>query len=179
MVKMDNRESVNIAKIFLSYRGYVKGVALQYAPHPQWVDDIVQQVFAILIQKADQWTIEDDPKALLRVLARNTANQLWREKIKESPETIQKIGEFLKSITQNEPEPEYEGDLKRLRACLELLPIKNRQLLDMHYGEGVSMKTIAQRFDKKSTTISHAICRLRSKLRECVENRRKKEGFHG
>lgn len=175
---LDNQQSEKIARLFLTYRAYVKGIAVKYSPDAELVDDIVQQVFTIMIQKADQWTISDDPKPLLGVLTRNTANLLWRDKMKRSPETIRKIGEHLKNTLLEISEDRYEEELHALRTCLDLLPGQSRNLIDQHYFKGVSLKTISEQIGKKQATLGRALCRLRDKLRQCVERKRKEEQLH-
>ena len=70
------------------------------------------------------------------------------------------------------------GDEMRdaLRACLETLPARSREVLDLRYGEGLNRAAISARVDLQPEGVKSLLARLRAALTECIERRIKNDG---
>ena len=55
-----------------------------------------------------------------------------------------------------------------LKSCLEKLPEKSRDLIDLYYYNDISTPEIADQIDMKADTVCRALSRVREKLRECI-----------
>lgn len=166
------RHEDRIIQIFLDQHHFVRGVALRLVPYPHLADDVVQQVFTELLVGKNQWNLEQDIRPLLVTLTKNIAYAAWRQKSKTLPEKLEKIADHVRKIAEENVRPElFEEEQTALYQCLDQLPGKSRDLIQVHYFDGIKIKDLAERLDLKSNTLCRAFCRLRDKLRECIEKK--------
>lgn len=164
-----NREETHAAQVFMSHHGFVMGLALKHAPWPGLAEDVLQQVFLEFIAKADRWDLDTDPKPLLATMTRHVAQRYWRERTREMPEMMRKLADHLRMLAEERTAPaRYEEETDALRRCLEKLPAKSRSLIDMYYYADLSTAEIACQTGTRTDTVCRAICRLREKLRICI-----------
>lgn len=172
-----NAEEAQAAQVFLVHHDFVKGMALRYAPWPGLVDDISQQVFLEFMKKEDRWDLSKDIRPLLATMTRHVAMRLWRERTRQEPERVQKLAEHIRQLAEERDRPpRYEEEVTVLRACLEKLPEKSRELVDLYYYNEIGTPEIAEQLSMKSDTVCRALSRVREKLRECVQKGLKEGG---
>lgn len=165
---MNTRET-HAAQAFLAEHDFVKGVALKYAPWPGLVDDITQQVFLEFMAKEDRWDLEKNIRPLLATMTRHVAMRLWRERTKHQPDVVQKLAEHVRQLAEErDSPPRYQDEVRILKSCLEKLPEKSRDLIDLYYYNDISTPEIADQIDMKADTVCRALSRVREKLRECI-----------
>jgi RNA polymerase sigma factor (sigma-70 family) len=158
------------AQIFLSHHDFVKGVALKYAPWPGLMEDITQQVFLEFISKEERWDLERDLRPLLATMTRHVAMRQWRERTREKPEVVQKLAEHIRQLAEEQDAaPRYETEISVLRECLQKLPEKSRELVQLYYYHDVGTPEIAGQMEMKADTVCRALSRVRDKLRECIQ----------
>ncbi len=168
---MTSRET-RAAQTFLSYHDFVKAMALKYAPWPGLTEDISQQVFLEFIAKEERWDLERDLRPLLATMTRFIAMRLWRERTREKPEMVQKLAEHIRQLSEgHEAEPRYEQELGVLNECLNKLPERSRELVQLYYYHEISTPEIAEQLSMKSDTVCRALSRVREKLRVCIQRR--------
>lgn len=180
--KVDSQETAKV--LFLAYRNLVSRVAVRYAPSPSLTEDIVQQVFLEFVAKADSWDLSTDVRSLLTVMTRNVARRHWRDEMRRQPEKIQALSKHIKRIiSQREPDEEHEENIeeniRQMRICMESMPEKTRDLIELHYMKGIPIKELAGEMKLNADSVYRAIYRLRKKLRLCIERalgREKKNG---
>lgn len=156
--------------LFLAYRHYVKAIALQFAPHPQIADEIVQQVYTDFLRWIENNSYPDHPKAYLAEMARNTAKKAWKNEAKHLSGNVQLIAEHITQLARQDDPDQYSEELAALESCLEKAPKKSRELIEMHYFGGVSMKEISRKMGVQADTTYQAFFRLREKLKKCIDN---------
>ncbi|MGL6197138.1 MAG: sigma-70 family RNA polymerase sigma factor [Thermoguttaceae bacterium] len=164
-----------LTELFSENYGLVISLARRYAPNESLANDIVQQAFIEFVGSDNHWNLEADIRPLLHQITKNVALRHWHEKQRLSPEKIRAIGEYFAQRTQeNTADDDYfETSLELLRLCLEKLPYKSRQLIDMRYFNRVRTEDIAKEYHSKPKTISRAICRIREVLKKCIQQNRK------
>ena len=64
--------------------------------------------------------------------------------------------------------------MEALKACLEILPAKQRKIVQMRYDGGLSVNAIAEQIKKTANNVSMILTRTRRALSGCV---RKKMGL--
>jgi RNA polymerase sigma factor (sigma-70 family) len=168
---MESQET-RVAQVFLAHHGFVKGLALKHAPWPGLADDILQQVFVEFMAKAGRWDLETDLKPLLATMTRHVALRHWRERTREMPEVMRQLADHVRRLAEERSEPpgyDHEDEVTTLRRCLDRLPDASRSLIDMYYYGDVTTTEIAARTGARADTVCRAICRLREKLRACME----------
>lgn len=167
----------HIAQIFLSNHDFVKGVALKYAPWPGLMDDIAQQVFLELMRKESEWILGDNPRPLLASMTRLVALRLWRERLRQQPEMVQKLADHIRSLSEErEMLPNYEEEVKVLRVCLQKLPEKSLELISLYYYKEIGTVEISEQVGMKPDTVCRALSRVRDKLRECIRQTTNRKG---
>lgn len=165
-----NLHETRAAQIFLTHHDFVKGVALKYAPWPGLMEDISQQVFLEFMAKEERWDLENDLRPLLATMTRHVAMRLWRDRTRERPEVVQKLAEHIRQLAEaSELPPRYEEEVGLLRNCLQKLPEKSRELVQLYYYSDVSTPQIADQLEMKADTVCRALSRVREKLRECIQ----------
>ncbi len=165
-----NTQETRAAQIFLSHHDFVKGVALKYAPWPGLMEDIAQQVFLEFMAKEQRWDLENDLRPLLATMTRHVAMRLWRDRTRQRPEVVQKLADHIRLLAEeSELPPRYEEEVGLLRGCLQKLPEKSRDLIQMYYYSDVSTPQIAEQLEMKADTVCRALSRVREKLRECIQ----------
>ncbi len=165
-----NTNETHAAQVFLTHHDFVKGVALKYAPWPGLVEDVAQQVFLEFMAKESRWDLERDARPLLAAMTRHVALRLWRERTRERPEVVQKLAEHIRQLAEErDAPPRYEEEVGVLRACLQKLPEKSRELIELYYYNDIGTPEIAGQLDMKADTVCRALSRVREKLRECIQ----------
>lgn len=165
-----NTQETRAAQIFLTHHDFVKGVALKYAPWPGLMEDIAQQVFLEFMAKEQRWDLENDLRPLLATMTKHVAMRLWRDRTRQRPEVVQKLADHIRLLAEeSELPPRYEEEVGLLRGCLQKLPEKSRDLIQMYYYSDVSTSQIAEQLEMKADTVCRALSRVREKLRECIQ----------
>lgn len=174
--KQDGNEAA--AMLFLTYRHYVKAIALRFVPFPHLADEIVQQVFVVFLEKAPTLDLSQNIKAFLAVTAQNIAKKYWRDESKHFKPEMQRVAEYVRQILV-EPNPDsYPDELDALQRCLEKAPEKARHLIQLHYFGRVPINEIARQMELSAEAVYKAFFRLREKLRLCIDNAVKGDESH-
>jgi RNA polymerase sigma-70 factor (ECF subfamily) len=165
-----NTAETRAAQLFLTHHDFVKGVALKYAPWPGLMEDIAQQVFLEFMSKETRWDLEKDLRPLLATMTRHVAMRLWRDRTREKPEVVQKLADHIRLLAEERDlPPRYEEEIGALRGCLQKLPEKSRELIQLYYYGDVSTPEIGAQLEMKADTVCRALSRVREKLRECIQ----------
>ncbi len=138
-------------------------------------DDVLQQSNIVLWEKADQFRPGTDFGAWACSVAHYEV-LAWRKKrgrdrlLFDDRALGQLAGEVESFSAQ-------ANDLRlALRHCVELMPPRQRKLLDMRYVPGMTVGKIAQQLARSAASISQTLYRIRAALADCVERSLAKEG---
>lgn len=169
-------EELRLTQLFLEYHGFVRSCALRSAPMPGLVEDIIQQTFLEFIAKVDQWDMSNGVKPLLAKITRIVALQHWRQYTRTLPESVRKIAEQMRKISESEETTDlYQDEISALQQCIEKLSEKGEQMIRQYYFDRQTTANIARQFNMKPTAVNRALSRLREKLGECIQATLKKE----
>lgn len=170
-----DRQLEEATQEFQRWYGLVLSVARRYAPSPEWVQDVVQQVFIDFVTATLKGNRDPsrDLAPYLHQITRNRALKFWREERHRQPEIQQRIGERLARLQRqrNESDEEANRQLEQLRRCTGELPEKSRRLIERHYFQGSSLEEIARDESIPSGTLRKAMYRIRIQLRDCMERK--------
>jgi RNA polymerase sigma-70 factor (ECF subfamily) len=151
-------------------QGFVKALAIKFAPTPGSADDIAQQVFLEFVAKSEKWDLTADVKPLLAVMTRNVARRFWRYKSREMTDEMRDLAEYITTLAQDEEVPAYsEEEKSALKNCVEQLSDKGKRLVQLHYYVGATSVEIAQRMGMNSDAVRRALFRQRGQLRQCIQ----------
>ncbi len=130
------------------------------------IDDLVQDVFVLALQKE---LPPDEPGrrgAFLRGVARNL---LLRERRSEA---ARREIEIADEVWQRQcDDGDGEDRLTALRACVAGLPQKSRELLQRCYADGAGRAELGGEFGLAPEGVKTTLRRLREGLRRCIERR--------
>lgn len=172
---------IRASNLFLSNHGFVAGVAFRYAPLPGFNEDIVQQVFAEFVGHADRWDLDADVRPLLVRITQNVARRYWREQTRKMPEVLRQIAERARRVAERNAEldaeqPRETEEIAALRRCVKKLPAKSREIIHLHYFNGMTMRDIAKEKQTTDAAVRRAFCDLRKKLHACMKRREQGQG---
>lgn len=174
-----DQNSETLLEFFRSKYGLVVHFARRMAPDPNLVPDIVQQVYLEFLKDARRknWILHEEGKPLLYRITKNVARKIWRNRQKENPESLRKIGEFLqakidssRSWSETEIKEEGNNQIETLYQCLDKLSPKHRRLIDLKYFLDTSTAEMAEIFHAKPHNINRVIARIRLQLATCIRN---------
>ena len=146
---------------------------------PAEAQDIVQKSFVTAYQTL---TTLSDPEAFfpwVRGIALNHCRNEWRRH--HSYATMK--DRFLEArraeleILWLEKQPnERDGRVEALRECLQQLPSKEQELVDLRFVQELSMEEIGRELSKGGEAIRLWLYRIRVRLAECVKRRMRVSG---
>jgi RNA polymerase sigma-70 factor, ECF subfamily len=140
-------------------------------------DDILQDVAMILWEKFDQYDAARSFGAWARGIAANRVLQTYakvkRDPAPLSPEVIQAVLEAFDASEPDRSRPESEA----LKKCMEILPEKSKLLVELRYQRSLKLKDMAEHLKTSLDAVHKALSRIRSSLRDCVEQQMALEEF--
>ncbi|MDO5554400.1 MAG: sigma-70 family RNA polymerase sigma factor [Planctomycetia bacterium] len=157
-------------QLFLNEISFVQFLAMVHAPDESLQEDIVNDVFVEFVTKAETWDLTT-PKPLLRKIVENVSKRYWRKRTESMPETLRKIAEHIRSVTEEESEDEkmtLKAQTEAMNLCLAKLTKEQRELIIAHYYDGIKVPVLAEKFKLNVNTVYSMITRIRAALRNCI-----------
>ena len=149
-------------------RAFVRSMGLDWAA----VDDVVQTVSLVMWRKWDQFDPETDFMKWARVIARFEVLKFRRTMGRDRHVFHGDLMKLLADVSE-EVEEKVSGEryLECLKACLDQLPAKSRDLIQAAYQGDKSIKEVAADLGKSATALYKALDRIRKQLQGCIEGR--------
>ncbi|MCA8963668.1 MAG: hypothetical protein H6838_10630 [Planctomycetes bacterium] len=131
------------------------------------VDDLVQEVFVLVLQKG----FEDRGPAAAGAFLRGVAkNMLLRERRSRAARREVELADETWRVQCGDAGDD-DHRIEALRQCVDGLPAKGRDLLQRCYGDGAGRAALGAEFGMVADGVKTALRRLRAGLRACVERR--------
>jgi RNA polymerase sigma-70 factor, ECF subfamily len=135
-------------------------------------EDIFQEVSVVVLQKVEEFTAGRDLQAWCRGIARNVVLR-EREKSRrlrtfDGDRIVELVDAAFAEHAGGDP---LESRHSLLRACIRMLAAPSRDLLQMRYDAGLSLRDVAQKLGRTEAAVQVAISRLRKWLVDCVARR--------
>ena len=147
------------------YTSQVYGAALRLMKDDENAQEVTQMAFIQAFRQLDSWRGENFG-AWVTIIANHIALRLIE---KEKRRQTDPLDENI-----DPPNEEYneqrELQLQALEKAITQLPEADRQIIQWHYYEGVTLQTIAQRVGQTENNIKVRIFRIREKLKKKIEN---------
>lgn len=127
------------------------------------LDDVAQEVFLRLL-RSDRAELINSPQAYLFQMARHVAVE-WamraRNRMPHDPAWLEELPD------ENEPESLVARDSERhfVGRALQRLPARQREILRLHYGEGLSHARIAEHLRVSERVVKRDIIKAYAALR--------------
>ncbi len=140
-------------------------------------DDLFQEVALTLWKEFSRYDRDRSFGAWARGIAAVKLMQRW-DKVKRlpvvlSPEAIQAVAAAF-----DRSEVLASGKAEALEHCLNQLPEKSRQLLELRYERALKIEQIAEELQATLDAIYQSLSRIRARLLDCVNRRLATGGVH-
>jgi RNA polymerase sigma-70 factor (ECF subfamily) len=161
---------MQVQQLFVKHQGALKRYTLSLVPDFADADDVLQQVFLTVSEKADDYELETNFMAWARTIARYKIMNHWRRQ-KSAPEALsEKVLETL--VTEPpEEEPEESDFVRNLEGCLSQLPPTARELVELRYQRELKPGAIADLKNWTPNSVYVALSRARALLRDCLASK--------
>jgi RNA polymerase sigma-70 factor (ECF subfamily) len=167
VMKRSGQDGLELVQgLFVRHLPVVRATVLALLPNLHRAEDVVQETFLTMCQKADSFTPGTDFAAWVCTIARFKVREALRnESMRFEPLSNETIEAVLSS------EPPKSGAMERLRLfeeCLECLAPRAREVMELRYRGECLPEEIAQRMNWSLGAVRVALSRARLVLKECV-----------
>lgn len=147
------------------YTSSVYGAAMRLMKDEDDAQEVTQMAFIQAYRQLDSWRGENFG-SWVTIIANHIALRMLEKEKRRQTEPLDE--------NTDPPNEEYneqrELQLQALENAITRLPEDERQIIQWHYYEGVSLQTIAQRVGQTENNIKVRIFRIREKLKKKIEN---------
>ena len=159
--------TVRVQQLFIKNQSALKGFLLALVPDFAEAEDLLQEVFLVVTQKAGTFKEGTNFMAWARQIARFKAMSSWRKK-KNSPQVLAE--DVVESLCACEPEEPFdETQVAAVQNCIKKLAPHARKLVTMRYLNEHRPGEIAERMSWSENAVNVTLSRARTFLRECVQ----------
>jgi RNA polymerase sigma-70 factor, ECF subfamily len=160
-----NTHTLQVQKLFVKHQRQLRAFVLALWPDSTVADDILQEVFLTVTQKADQFRLGTDFCSWTRAIARFKAIEMRRASGKFL------VSEDVFDILATECPTQWADDrrLTALSRCMKMLAPKARELIQLRYVEELAPMEIAERLSRTVNSIGVALAKARVLLRDCMD----------
>jgi RNA polymerase sigma-70 factor (ECF subfamily) len=127
------------------------------------LDDVAQEVFLRLL-RYDNVELIEHPQAYLFRMAVNVAGEWSMRSRHRHPHDARWLDD-LQSESDPERELTRENTHKQLRQALANLPPRQREVLRLHFGEGLARAEIAERLETSARSVKRDLINAYARLR--------------
>ena len=149
----------------------LRAVIALNAPVPHLVDEIAHETFVFAYNNIQKFERGTSFFAWIKSIAWN----LLRAEVQRfSREQANQLKYAEKRVVEAFPQKDKEKaprELEGLEKCLERVPPKLKQLLEMRYRLSFSTQEIADKVDQSAAWVRTTLCRLRRQIRDCVNDK--------
>ena len=147
------------------YSSSVYGAAMRLMKDEDDAQEVTQMAFIQAYRQLDSWRGENFG-SWVTIIANHIALRMLEKEKRRQTEPLDE--------NTDPPNEEYneqrELQLQALENAITRLPEDERQIIQWHYYEGVSLQTISQRVGQTENNIKVRIFRIREKLKKKIEN---------
>jgi len=152
------------------HKGMIYQIAYSYIKDKHETEDVCQEILLKIHQKGHQLNKACGFKSWLYRIAVNTSLNYLRV-CKRLPKTNADMIDTEKAtLTTPEEHIEKEQAKKKVQACIDALPEKQRIALILRLNEGLKLHEIAEITQSSLSTIKTNFSIALKKLKACVEN---------
>jgi RNA polymerase sigma-70 factor (ECF subfamily) len=153
-----------IARHQARLRGFVRCLLVRASD----VDDILQEINAVLWEKRDEFQPGTDFWAWASQIARfkvlNHLRKLGRERLVFDVSVLEQLADVAAAKLQS-----LDRRREALEHCLKELPPPQRQLIEMRYAGGQSVDAMAESLRRPAGSLRQTLYRIRQALQACIE----------
>ena len=165
------KHKTEIQLLFVKNTSLIRGFILSLLPDFNMADDVLQEVFLTVTEKAGDFMTGTNFTAWACSIARFKVLEYRRRESRAadvmlSPEAIESL-----CSAGRELKDDNEDEKKALAGCIEKLAPRSRQIVKLRYNGGRKPSEIARKMSWKPQAVYVALSRSREFLRTCVEKK--------
>ena len=169
------RDRKAAAEFVARYADPVYGyVSRRLAPRTELVEDVVQDVFLVALQKLDTFAAQSSIVGWLLGIARHKVEDVYRARLRQ-PDPLPDEADGAEALSTGEPHLDDVIDAARTeektRQILERLPAAYSAALLWRYWEKRSVKAMATETGKTEKAIERLLARARASFKRLWESR--------
>jgi RNA polymerase sigma-70 factor (ECF subfamily) len=164
--------ALRVQTLFVQHQPQIRSFIHSLVPDFAAADDILQECFLTVTEKAFEFRLESNFQAWVRAIARYKILALHRD-FSRSPMLLAE--DVLESLMSAAPEPKNEPSadaqllLETLRLCLEKLAPAAREIIRLRYFSQHGPAEISRMRDSSVNAINVTLARAREFLRRCMQ----------
>ncbi|MBU6239799.1 MAG: sigma-70 family RNA polymerase sigma factor [Planctomycetes bacterium] len=172
---MQDFNPTQLVGLIARHQTRLRGLVRCLLVRPADVDDVLQEINAVLWEKGYEFRLGSDFWAWASQIARFKALNHIR---KFSRDRLVFDDTFLNDLADLACRRLEQSDDRReaLVKCLNELPPAQRQLIDLRYTGGHAIESIAQIIGRPHASIRQTLYRIRQSLLACIESKLEADG---
>jgi RNA polymerase sigma-70 factor (ECF subfamily) len=159
-----------VQQLFLRYANVVRGFIVGLVVDLNVAEDILQEVFLTVTDKAADYELGTNFLAWAQTIAHLKVLEHRREKRRSPQPFSPEVFDALASSAPSDP-TEHADRRKALRECVAKLGKAARRILELRYSDRMSSREISQTMSWKATAVDVALSKARRFLRDCTRTR--------
>jgi RNA polymerase sigma-70 factor (ECF subfamily) len=167
---MQPEQAEQFAALWTAAQPTISAFIRTLIPNYQQADDVLQRVAVTLVRKFDQYDQSRPFGAWAIGVAKYELLYYRREQATDKHLFGEGIVEQIAcryELFADEIDPIREA----LQHCLEELKGRSKRVIDLRYRRGMRSNTIADEMSLSPGAVRMLLCRVREKLRHCIERR--------
>ncbi|MBI9018314.1 MAG: sigma-70 family RNA polymerase sigma factor [Phycisphaerae bacterium] len=170
IIKSGHLRGQRFMQLYLAHERRLYGFLMSMVPNWADVDELKQEVAAIMWNKFDNFEEGTDFNAWALTIARY---QIMNYRKKKKNQRLRFNDEILESIESKAEKATESVDYRSeaLHICVDNLKDKEKQLLNLRYEPDHDTAEIANRVSRTVPAVYKALNRIHAKLLECIKRR--------
>ena len=161
--------TLSVQQLFVAHQGRLQAFVLSLHPALAEAEDILQETFLVVSQKAETFAPGTNFRAWACTIARFKVLEFRR---RQAVQAARLSDAAIDSLCAAMPEEKFFDErLSVLRDCLKRLAPRARELIWLRYQGASEPGEIARRVGWTAPAVRVALSRARAVLRECVETK--------
>lgn len=159
-----------LVRLLLGQRAMLLGYLSSLVRDAHLAEDLFQEIALVILKKGHELSDASGFPLWARKIARLEAlNALRRKQRAPRPldEAVLDVLDRQWEASDETASPAADA----LRACLQRLPPRSRQLVEMRYRDGVSGRALAEKVSQPVNTVYVTLARVHRALAECIRGR--------
>ena len=155
--------------LFMAHRAMLAGYVSFLVGDPHLAEDVLQETAVVLLLKGADLDRPEGFAPWARTIARFQALQAKRRRY-GAASLDDRLLDTLEAAWSAD-DTNQTGDVIALRVCLEGLPPRSREMLELRFRGGLSGRPLADRLGKPLNTVYVTLSRLYRALAACIKSR--------
>lgn len=168
---------IPLIKLLLERRRLVFGYIFALTRDVDAAEEVFQNLSLAVLDEASRGTVVERFLPWACSVARNRVSDYYRKRGRAEPVSLLLANTVAEAVVQNEEN--REDAARRIRGlldCIESLPARQRQLVELHYRDQKAIPQVAIGVGWKANAVKVALSKIRRTLLECLRGKNLIEG---